>query len=160
MIAQDITCPGHGGGRDCTYHPETGDCDHGYDYDHGVTSYCDGTCAAAVEMYRDYLDRNGLHDATRASTSYITLDVTGRDLGYRVVFEGPDAEAWALAYMAARPSLHFDEAPEAPNHLPAFPGLAEALYPVCHHGLSLDLCMDPYGQEHFGTRDQELAAGW
>jgi hypothetical protein len=33
----------------------------------------------------------------------------------------------------------------------------ENLYPTCHHGLSADLCMDPYGDHHFGTIEQELA---
>ena len=35
--------------------------------------------------------------------------------------------------------------------------LLDALYPSCHHGLSLELCMDPYGEHHWGTREQELA---
>jgi len=154
-------CQGHGGGRECTYSPEVDGClQHGEDFDHGVISYCDGTCTEAIEEYRRYLEAHGLFDSLRASTSYITLEVWDSTLSYRVVFEGADAEEWALAYMAARPSLHFTEAPEAPNHLPAFPGLAAKLYPTCHHGLALDLCMDPYGENHFGTREQELAQGW
>ena len=32
----------------------------------------------------------------------------------------------------------------------------EILYPQCHHGMDASLCMDPYGENHFGTREQEL----
>lgn len=34
--------------------------------------------------------------------------------------------------------------------------LFDLLFPQCHHGLSLDLCMDPFGPHHFGTIEQEL----
>ena len=30
------------------------------------------------------------------------------------------------------------------------------LYPQCHHGMDALLCMDPYGEHHFGTREQEM----
>jgi hypothetical protein len=33
----------------------------------------------------------------------------------------------------------------------------DVLYPTCHHGLSAELCMDPYGDNHWGTIEQELA---
>lgn len=43
------------------------------------------------------------------------------------------------------------------------PGLsAEALAydpGTCHHGMSADLCMDPVGPHHFGTREWEMANG-
>jgi hypothetical protein len=38
--------------------------------------------------------------------------------------------------------------------------LMDYLNPTCHHGMSADLCMDPYGDNHWGTMDQEMARGW
>jgi len=35
----------------------------------------------------------------------------------------------------------------------------DVLYPTCHHGLSADLCMDPVGDHHWGTREWEMAQG-
>jgi hypothetical protein len=35
--------------------------------------------------------------------------------------------------------------------------LLDILYPSCPHGLSAELCMDWDGDNHFGTREQELA---
>lgn len=35
--------------------------------------------------------------------------------------------------------------------------LLDYLYPTCHHGMDLQLCMDPYGPHHWGTMEQELA---
>jgi hypothetical protein len=39
---------------------------------------------------------------------------------------------------------------------PAMLKLLEILRPTCHHGLSLTICMDPYGDNHWGTREQEM----
>jgi len=33
----------------------------------------------------------------------------------------------------------------------------DVLYPTCHHGLNAELCMDPVGDFHWGTIEQELA---
>lgn len=152
-------CQGHGGGRDCTYHPETGDCDHGYDFDHGTVSYCDGTCAEAREHFTRYLRTRTNWEPTPA-TDAITLEVYGRDVSYQVTFEGRDAEDRALAYMSARKALHFGDVYDRPFSYDAFPRMADALHPLCHHTMSLNLCMDPIGPNHFGTREQELANGW
>lgn len=38
-----------------------------------------------------------------------------------------------------------------------YPNLYEYFNPKCHHGLDADLCMDPYGENHFGTMIQEMA---
>lgn len=152
-------CQGHGGGRDCTYYPETGDCDHGYEFDHGIVSYCDGSCSEAREHYNRYL-RTRLGQEPAVSTDEITLEVYGRDASYQVVFEGPDAEDRALAYMSTRKVLHFSEVYDRPFSYDAFPRLSDTLNPTCDHGLSLRNCMDPYGDAHFGTREQELANGW
>lgn len=35
--------------------------------------------------------------------------------------------------------------------------LYDHMHPACHHGLSAELCMDPVGQNHWGTIEQELA---
>ena len=35
--------------------------------------------------------------------------------------------------------------------------LLEYLYPHCHHGMDATMCMDPYGPNHWGTMEQELA---
>lgn len=90
----------------------------------------------------------------------ITLEAYGQGVSYQVTFEGPRADAQALAYMSAHKGLGFAEVEDRPNYWPSLSeAFAEALYPQCHHAMSLDLCMDPYGPNHFGTRDQELA-GW
>src|SRR6185312_12770085 len=34
------------------------------------------------------------------------------------------------------------------------------LFPQCHHGMDASLCMDPYGDNHFGSLEQEMAMGW
>jgi hypothetical protein len=36
--------------------------------------------------------------------------------------------------------------------------LLDHLYPQCHHGLSAQLCGDPYGDNHWGSYEQEKAA--
>lgn len=152
-------CQGHGGGRDCTYHPETGDCDHGYDFDHGAVSYCDGSCSEGQEHYLRYLRTSTDWEPT-LSTDTITLEVYGRDVSYVVTFEGPQAEDRALAYISARKAFHFGDVYGRPFSYEVFPRMADVLHPQCHHGLALENCMDPYGDAHFGTREQELANGW
>jgi hypothetical protein len=136
------TCPG-------CFDPDFG-CDG-----HGVRSFCDGTCAEALENYTHYL-RHDLRTSPVAPYDTITLDVYGAGVSYRVTFEGPDAQAWALAYRAARPELHVT----IPEHLPLharFGDLWDVQHPQCHHGMAADLCMDPYGDAHFGTREQEMS---
>lgn len=148
-------CQGHGGGRDCPFDPESGECGN-HSTDCGVVSYCDGTCPEAREHYNRYL-RVELGQEPIALASEITLEVWGQNVSYEVTFVGRDAEDRALAYMSARKGLHFDDVYDRPFSYEAFPLMAEALHPTCHHGLSLQLCMDPYGDAHFGTREQELA---
>lgn len=157
-------CLGHGGGRECTYAPEVDGCLQHGDMDHGVISYCDGTCQSALDEYREYLHGNGRHLVPLSTQDSITLDVSrcthDAPVSYLVTFQGPDAERWALAYMAARPTYHFDQVIEAPFCSVAYPTLYATLYPTCDHGMDASLCMDPYGPNHFGTLDQELAHGW
>ena len=153
-------CQGHGGGRECTYYPESGDCAHGYEFDHGIVSYCDGTCPEAREHYLRYLVRDlGQHPV--GIEGVITLEAYGQGVSYTVTFEGPQAESLALAYLSSHKGLRFSEVEDRPNYWPALSdALADMLYPSCHHGLSLENCCDPYGDAHFGTREQELANGW
>jgi hypothetical protein len=35
--------------------------------------------------------------------------------------------------------------------------MAAKVNPICHHGMSASLCMDPVGEHHFGTREWEMA---
>lgn len=152
-------CQGHGGGRDCNYSPEVDGClQHGEDFDHGTVSYCDGTCTEGREQYLRYLREQGQQPAV--ATQEIILSVWGDSISYEVTFTGADAEDRALAYMSARKGLHFAAVEDRPFSFNAFPRLEDVLYPQCHHGLDLSLCMDPYGDAHFGTREQKLAQGW
>lgn len=125
---------------------------------HGVVSYCDGTCDGARIAYLQMLEAHRV-ERPADSTDHITLDLWGPEQqSYRVVFEGPQAQARALAYRAARTSTHhFAEPADAPFSGRAYPELDAALYPLCHHGLSADLCMDPIGDHHYGTREWEMA---
>lgn len=151
-------CQGHGGGRDCTYDFDSGECRHGVEFDHGIVSYCDGTCPEAREHFLRHL-RLELHTWPQASPE-ITLAVWGDGVSYEVVFEGPRAEDRALNYLSARKGLHFSPVEDRPFSFNAFPRMEEMLFPTCHHGLALELCMDPVGQNHFGTLAQEQAMGW
>lgn len=102
---------------------------------------------------------------------------------YKVTFEGPNAEAMAIAFMDARGRTHaigewieFDDAAHVdPNtgdfisytQVPAdeqphlidgnvYPQLYARLNPTCEHGMSAWLC---YGPAHY-VSDDELARGW
>jgi len=60
-----------------------------------------------------------------------------------------------------RADRNVTEIEDKPVDLDQFPMLNAVLYPTCHHGMSLQQCMDPYGDGHFGTYEQErLAAGY
>lgn len=147
-------CQGHGGR--CTCHP-----DYICETDHGVVSYCDGTCSEARWAYREYLlSRGGRLTAPAASSGTIALEFTHcQDGGARIVrFEGADAQTRAIDYVRSRLRTHVvAELPEEPNDLSAYPELTDLLYPTCEHGLSAELC---WGPEHYPTRDQEMARGW
>ena len=76
---------------------------------------------------------------------------------YTASFPVTDAgEALAIVFIEARPG-HTFEGGEG-KYLIASPRLMELLYPSCHHGMALAMCMDPYGPHHFGTYEQERAA--
>lgn len=149
-------CPGHATTCPACLDPDFGGCDG-----HGVISYCEGTCASA----REYLEQDIMAGRERVvdSTDSICFEVMACDGSscWEVVFEGPDAEARALAYWEAHSSgfaLH--EVISRPFSYAAFPRMAAKVHPICHHGMSEDLCMDPIGEYHFGTREQEMAYSW
>lgn len=150
-------CQGHFTSCPDCRDPEGPGCDG-----HGVISYCDGSCSDALLLLEDDI-RTHRMPAIPDSTDTITLLVSDCDrnpASYTVSFEGPDAQAWALAYMDARPGHHFTEEHLAPFDYETFPAMAARLHPHCHHGMALDLCMDPVGEHHFGTLEQEMANGW
>lgn len=152
MILYTPTCQGHG--AEC---PDWEYCDD----DHGTVSYCDNTCAGARDLYQaDILARRA--PAPVPTVDSITLEMAEANshnpARWVVTFEGPDAEAWALAYIEARWTTHVVyELPDAPFSMAAYPLLADKLYPMCEHGMSADLCEGP---DHYMTRDQEMARGW
>jgi hypothetical protein len=152
-------CQGHGGDCDCIRDEYTA-CYHiDNDLDLGIRSYCDGTCASAQDAYTDHLEANP-SDAPAATTDTVTLELhhCRNRQSHLVTFEGPDAEAWAVAYLSSRLSTHaVHELRTRPFSYQRFPKLAELLYPTCGHGMSADLCEGP---EHWMTRDQEMARGW
>lgn len=86
----------------------------------------------------------------------IKLDVTGEDGShhYTVSFYTEDQ---ALAYITPKIKTHcFDQRAECPIPMD-WARVHGLLYPTCHHGLSLQMCMDPVGEHHFGTADWERA---
>jgi hypothetical protein len=87
----------------------------------------------------------------------VKIDVhTPQGTHYTVSFPSTDAgEAQAIVFIEAHPTHTFDEAEG--QYLIASSRLMELLYPTCHHGMALDMCQDPYGPHHFGTREQEMA---
>lgn len=126
---------------------------------HGQISYCDGSCSSAQRLLEDDITA-GRERPVADSTDHITLHVGGYGRtpeSYFVTFEGPQAEAVALAYVKARPDFYFSELVAEPFSHTVFAELAKALYPVCEHGLDASLCMDPGGPHHFGTREWEMA---
>lgn len=126
---------------------------------HGEVSYCDGTCTEAQLLLEDDITARRVPQPAD-TTDTITLHVGGyghTPESWFVTFEGPDAQAWALAYMAARKDFYFTELATVPFSHTAFPLVAEELYPVCHHGMDARSCMDPIGDAHFGTLEWEMS---
>lgn len=150
-------CQGHGG-CECAWIPEIGPACDG-NCDAGPVSYCDGTCSSAMQLLEDDIIARRM-PAPAYSTDHISLGVNGYGYSpesWTVRFEGPDAEKWALAYIAARPGCYFSELIYDPFSGEAFPALAAKLYPLCEHGMSAALCEGPW---HYMTPDQERARGW
>lgn len=91
----------------------------------------------------------------------IKLDVTTQG-GYHHFTVSFATEDQAVAYIAEHAAdRNVRELEDEPVDLDLYPALNDALYPTCHHGLSLQMCMDPIGDAHFGTYEQErMAAGY
>ncbi len=79
----------------------------------------------------------------------IVLALRNHETGARCVVtwdSAPDVEARAIAYvMARRATHHVDEIEEFPISA-QHALLLRVLYPLCEHGLSLELC---YGPMHY-----------
>lgn len=153
MTTPTYFCPGHATTCSACLDPDFGGCEG-----HGVISYCDGSCAGA----RDLLERDILAGRENAADTMdsICFEVMACDGSARweVVFEGPDAEDHALAYWEARSAAHaLHEVISRPFNYTTFPRMAAKVNPICHHGMSANLCMDPIGEHHFGTREWEMA---
>jgi hypothetical protein len=85
-----------------------------------------------------------------------------------VTFEGPDAEAHALAYITRnsypqRLALDFiwdlpvneeSDAAEVDAFFDAFPGIVARRFPTCEHGMDATRC---YGPGHYPDAEQERA---
>jgi hypothetical protein len=81
--------------------------------------------------------------ATTAGSITLELHHCNNRATYLVTWEGPDAEARAIAYVAARGATHaFAEVDDSP--LPdTCTTLLDALYPTCEHGMSDANCSGP-----------------
>lgn len=68
--------------------------------------------------------------------------------GYQVTFEGTDEQidARATEWIQARMSTHAVQVDGIRSNVSRFPRLQDLLFPICEHGLSLDLC---YGPNHY-----------
>lgn len=92
-----------------------------------------GACEADME---DGVPAPPAPPAPELKGAAIALDAPGIGI---VRFYGPDAEDHALAFLARRDAYEVRELPLDP----AFDRLHAALYPLCEHGMSLDLCAGP-----------------
>lgn len=82
----------------------------------------------------------------------VKLDVNHEDHHYTVIFS---TEAQAVRYVRPRLRTHYmDVVGDFPED---WTTLDRVLFPTCHHGLSLAMCLDPIGDHHFGTAEWEKA---
>lgn len=114
----------------------------------------------------------------------LQVTVCDNNVSYVATFLGPQAEDHALAFLDSRQgSMNHvigevitteprwqpcpyggdngrrveemcEDQPDMINPS-RFPRLYERLNPLCHHGMSDQMCMDPVGEHHFGTREWE-----
>lgn len=87
-------------------------------------------------------------------TATLLIHICNQRRAFRVTFS---TEAQAIDFLSCRTSTHNWEeigTGSVPAHWTA---LLDFLYPVCEHGLSLDLC---YGLNHYMSVEQEEAMGW
>lgn len=92
-------------------------------------------------------------------TATITVEIHNceRRRSYMATFTGPRADDIAADFLTERAGTHTYSVPPGEDlDVVAFPRTAALVFPVCHHGMSAWLCMDPDGPHHWGTREQEM----
>jgi hypothetical protein len=93
-------------------------------------------------------------------TATLLIHICAARRAYRVTFS---SQAQAIAFLEARKATHtWDEIPglhgEGLGSVPIeWHELINYLYPLCEHGMSLDLC---HGPMHFMSAAQEQAMDW
>lgn len=95
-------------------------------------------------------------------TATLLIHICDQRRAYRATFS---TEEQAIAFLAPRSSTHsWEEIPSAPGDgcgngsVPVtWYKLLDFLYPLCEHGMSLDLCEGP---NHYMTAYEEAARGW
>lgn len=93
-------------------------------------------------------------------TATLLIHVCAARRAYKATFSTEDQ---AITFLAARTSTHNWEEirglhVEGGGSVPAdWHKLLDYLYPLCEHGMSLDLCEGP---DHYMTAAQEQAMGW
>lgn len=96
--------------------------------------------------------------AAHAPTVVLDIHVCAQRRTFRVTFEGPNAEAMAIAFCTVRESTHAVwEVDTAPIDYSLFPLLSDYLHPTCEHGLSASNC---YGPQHYYFDEEEQARGY
>ncbi|QZE10483.1 hypothetical protein SEA_SCOOBYDOOBYDOO_137 [Mycobacterium phage ScoobyDoobyDoo] len=90
------------------------------------------------------------------SNAAITLFAQSPARTFPVRFYGEAAEDNALAFVARRSDLTFfeDDSDPANRIGDEFTRLLSAIYPLCEHGMSADLCEGP---QHYPYDDEERA---
>jgi hypothetical protein len=107
-----------------------------------------------------------------ATTIALNVHICDQRRSYVVRFDGPQAEAHAVAFITKRREAKgpngygnhsITELEEEPIDFAALYGsnqatgpLYDLLYPTCPHGMSADLC---YGPQHYYYDEDEQAAG-
>lgn len=87
-------------------------------------------------------------------TATLEIHICDQRRSYLATFTNQDQ---AVAFLTTRTSTHaFHEIQDTP--VPQdWTALLDFLYPLCEHGMSLDLCEGP---NHYMTAEQEQAMGW
>lgn len=95
-----------------------------------------------------------------AATATLLVHICAARRAFRVTFS---TQIQAIAFLKVRESTHnWEEIKDLHGQglgsVPAeWTDLLDYLYPLCEHGLSLDLCEGP---NHYMTAVQEQAMGW
>lgn len=84
-------------------------------------------------------------------TATLQIHICAARRGYRVTFS---TQAQAIAFLSARTKTHAWDELEGGSVPAEWTELLDYLYPLCEHGLSLNLCNGP---NHYMTADEEQA---